>query len=87
MLIDLRIPMGMMFTMAGAILTAFGLATRDNSGLYAKSLGVNVNLWCGVLVLLFGIVILFLGRRRQARLMGAQSGAAVLPPAGRKRRG
>jgi hypothetical protein len=72
---DLRIPIGLMFTMAGAILTAFGLATRQNTGLYAKSLGVNVNLWCGAAVLGLGIVMLTLGRQRQARLFRGQGGA------------
>lgn len=88
MQLDLRIPMGLMFTMAGAILTAFGMATRENTGLYAKSLGVNVNLWCGAAVLLFGIALLFVGRRHQARLLGAQTGGAVeLSHPNRKKRG
>ncbi|MGP8252058.1 MAG: hypothetical protein ACLQHF_08495 [Terracidiphilus sp.] len=68
MRLDLRIPMGLMFTMVGAILTAFGLATRENSALYAKSLGVDANLWWGVVLLVFGIVMLTLGRRGQKRL-------------------
>ena len=65
--LDLRIPMGLMFTMTGAILTAFGLATRDNTALYAQSLGIDVNLWWGIVLLAFGIVMLILGRRGQAR--------------------
>ena len=77
MQLDLRIPIGLMFTMAGAILTAFGLATRENTGLYAKSLGVNVNLWCGGAVLVFGIATLFMGRRNQARLLQKQTGGPV----------
>jgi hypothetical protein len=65
--LDLRIPMGLMFTMTGAILTAFGLATRDNTALYAKSLGIDANLWWGIVLLVFGIMMLILGRRGQAR--------------------
>ena len=34
MRLDLRIPMGMMFTLVGMILTAFGLSTRG-SAIYA----------------------------------------------------
>jgi hypothetical protein len=84
--LDMRIPMGLMFTMAGAILTAFGLATRENTGLYAKSLGVNVNVWCGAAVLALGIVMLSLGRRRQARLLRApRDGTAVSRPSRKKR--
>jgi hypothetical protein len=67
MSLDLRIPMGLMFTLTGAILTAFGLATRDRADLYARSLGIDANLWWGAVLLLFGITMLVLGRRGQAR--------------------
>jgi hypothetical protein len=68
MRLDLRIPMGLMFTLTGTILTAFGLATRQNTGLYAKSLGIDANLWWGLVLLVFGIVMLVLGRRSQMRM-------------------
>jgi hypothetical protein len=68
MSLDLRIPMGFMFTLVGAILTMFGLATRDRADLYAKSLGIDANLWWGAVLLVFGIVMLMLGRRGQARV-------------------
>ena len=67
--LDLRIPMGLMFTMTGAILTAFGLATRENTALYARSLGIDANLWWGMVLLVFGIAMLVLGRRSQARML------------------
>ena len=44
--IDLRIPLGMMFSMMGAVLSAFGLATRTRPDLYVKSLGINGDLVC-----------------------------------------
>jgi hypothetical protein len=66
--VDARIPMGMFFTMTGAILMAFGLSTRDNTAVYVKSLGIDVNLWWGLALLVFGIVLLTLGRRGQARI-------------------
>ncbi len=65
---DLRTPMGMMFAFAGAILTAFGLATRENAATYQKSLGIDGNLWWGIVVLLLGIVLVQLGRRGQMRI-------------------
>lgn len=68
MSIDLRIPMGMMFTMTGAILFAFGLSTRGNTLLYARSLGIDVNLWWGLVLLVFGIAMLIFGRRNQMRI-------------------
>jgi hypothetical protein len=68
MSIDLRIPMGMMFTMTGVILFAFGLSTRDNTALYARSLGIDANLWWGLVLLVFGISMLIFGRRNQMRI-------------------
>ena len=68
MFYDPRILLGMMFTLIGTILTAFGLSTRTNADVYAKSLGINANLWWGLVLLVFGIVTLTLGRRGQARL-------------------
>jgi len=71
--LDLRIPMGLMFTLVGIILTAFGIATRNDTALYARSLGIDVNLWWGIVLLIFGQIMFQLGRRGQARL-------AKLPP-------
>ena len=68
MKIDLRIPMGMLFTFIGTILGAFGLATRNNPGMYAKSLGIDINLWWGIVLLAFGIVSLALGRHGQTAI-------------------
>ena len=72
MSLDLRIPMGLMFTLVGAILSVFGIATRG-SAIYEASLGINANFWWGLVLLVFGLTMLLLGRRSQARL-------AKLPP-------
>jgi hypothetical protein len=66
--VDLRIPMGMMFTLMGAVLMAFGLSTKGNPEIYARSLGINANLWCGVALLVFGLVMVIYGRRGQAKI-------------------
>jgi hypothetical protein len=68
MFYDPRITMGMLFTLIGTILTAFGVATRSNVDVYAKSLGIDANLWWGLVLMVFGIAMLILGRRGQARL-------------------
>ena len=68
MSLDLRIPMGLMFTLTGMILTGFGWATRDRADLYAKSLGIDANLWWGLVLLVFGLTMLILGRRSQRRM-------------------
>jgi hypothetical protein len=68
MFYDPRISMGMLFTLIGTILTAFGLATRSNAGVYVKSLGIDANLWWGLVLLVFGIAALVFGRRQQMKL-------------------
>jgi hypothetical protein len=68
MFYDVRIPIGMLFTLIGTILTAFGLSTRSNADMYAKSMGINANLWWGLVLLVFGIVTLTLGRRGQMKI-------------------
>lgn len=68
MFFDARISIGMLFTLMGTILSAYGLATRGQVEIYARSLGINANLWWGAVLLVFGVVILTLGRRGQARL-------------------
>ena len=63
--IDIRIPIGMLFSALGAILTLFG-ALGDKAR-YAQSLGIDVNLWWGIVLLAFGIVMLTLGRRATSK--------------------
>ncbi len=68
MSLDLRIPIGLMFALAGAILTAFGLRTNGDAALYARSLGINVNLWWGLVLLAFGLTMFLFGQRGQMRV-------------------
>jgi hypothetical protein len=83
MSLDLRIPMGLMFTLVGMILTAFGLATRG-SAIYNASLGINANFWWGLVLLAFGLTMFLLGRRGQKRLASLP---AEPPEDGQARRG
>ncbi len=64
--LDLRIPMGLMFLIVGGILSVYGLVTMG-SPIYAKSVGMNINLIWGVVMLVFGGTMFFLGRRSQSR--------------------
>ena len=68
MKLDLRTPMGLMFTITGVILTIWGIKTNSNTELYARSLGINANLWWGLVLLAFGLTMFILGERRQHRL-------------------
>jgi hypothetical protein len=74
--VDARIAVGMFFALTGTILAAFGLSTRDHPDMYAKSLGIDANLWWGLALLAFGIVVLAFGRRGQGRM---EKGNAVAP--------
>ncbi len=66
--LDLRIPMGLMFTLVGLILTVFGAATFG-SDIYARSLGINANLYWGMVLLVFGGTMYILGRRGQRKML------------------
>ncbi len=68
MRLDLRIPMGLMFTLTGLVLTLFGIATNGNAELYARSLGINANLWWGLVLLVFGLTMFLMGRSSQKQL-------------------
>jgi hypothetical protein len=56
MKLDLRLPIGLMFTIFGAMLTVYGLVSADT--IYQRSLGINVNLWWGLVLLVFGVTML-----------------------------
>ncbi|MEO7098567.1 MAG: hypothetical protein ABI162_04340 [Luteolibacter sp.] len=63
---DLRLPIGILFTLFGLILTGFGLATKG-SEIYEKSLKHNINIEWGIVLLVFGaIMLIFALRGRKA---------------------
>ena len=56
---DLRIPIGVFFALIGLLVAITGLA----AGYRAPLESANVNLYCGILILAFGGVMLWLARR------------------------
>ena len=60
--LDIRTPIGLMFALIGALLVVYGLVTAG-SPIYARSLGLNINLVWGAALLVFGGTMLYLGRR------------------------
>ena len=58
--IDIKIPIGLMFTILGLLLTVYGFFTRLDVSMYKPSLGINVNLWSGLGMLILGVVMLAL---------------------------
>lgn len=59
--LDIRLPIGMLFTLVGAVLAGYG--ALGDPAIYQRSLGFNVNLWWGLVLLLFGLLFLWFGRR------------------------
>ena len=64
---DLRLPIGLMFSLFGAILVIFGAATSGKTMYAEHSLGININLVWGLVLLAFGVVMLLLAWRGAAR--------------------
>jgi hypothetical protein len=63
--LDVRLPIGLLFGAMGIALALYGLVS--DAAIYEKSLGVNVNLLWGVVLLVFGALMLFLGLRNKPR--------------------
>jgi hypothetical protein len=57
---DLRLPIGLMFSLFGAMLVIFGGATSGKSMYSEHSLGININLVWGLVLLAFGVFMLVL---------------------------
>jgi len=64
-MVDIRIPIGLMFTLIGFIITIFGITTNSDTEMYQKSLSINVNLIMGAVMLVFGVIMLYLSRRKK----------------------
>lgn len=60
---DLRTPIGLLFSILGTLLVGYGLITFG-SEMYARSLGMNMNLGWGAVLLVFGLTMLWLARRK-----------------------
>ena len=59
-MLDLRVPSGSFFTIVGLILCGLGLFVPENK---AALTDINVNLYAGVSMVVFGTALLLLARR------------------------
>jgi hypothetical protein len=55
--LDIKFPIGLMFTIFGVMLVVFGLFTGGDE-MYKKSLEININLWSGICMAIFGLAML-----------------------------
>lgn len=62
--LDIRIPIGLLLLVIGGLLSGYGIF--GDKAVYARSLGINVNLWWGLCLLLIGVVFLCLARLASA---------------------
>jgi len=58
--LDIRYPIGYLFSLIGIMLTVYGLVTAGNTELYQRSLDININLWTGLGMLIIGGLMLAL---------------------------
>ena len=56
--LDLRLPIGIYFTLLGIMLGAYGLITGSDAEMYRRSLNLNINLNWGGVLLVFGLAML-----------------------------
>jgi hypothetical protein len=61
--LDIRWPIGLMFTLVGALLVIYGFATVSNAEIYRRSLDININLRWGLVLLVFGAWMLWMAWR------------------------
>ena len=57
---DIRVPIGLMFCAFGVLLGIYGVLTRGSAIYVQHSLGINVNLYWGLALLVFGGAMLLL---------------------------
>lgn len=59
--VDIRLPIGLMFAVLGVLMSGYGLL--GDKAIYARSLGININLVWGIVLIVFGGIMLALASR------------------------
>ncbi len=81
MSLDIRLPIGYFFALVGIVLVVFGLISSGSEIYQRHSLGINVNLWWGLVLLLFGLAMAGLAwRAAHNPKPPASAGQADAPP-------
>lgn len=60
--LDIRLPIGGLLACVGLLIAGYGLVS--DPAIYARSAGINVNLWWGAVLLATGVGLLAASRRR-----------------------
>ncbi len=65
--LDIRWPIGLMFSLVGLLMTVFGFVTKGDAEMYQRSLDININLIWGIVLLFFGAFMLIMAMRDKAK--------------------
>jgi hypothetical protein len=71
---DIRLPIGALFLLLGGVLTVYGVVTKSNTQLYARSENITINLWWGIVMLVFGALMFYFGRKAKERPLHSAAG-------------
>ena len=63
--LDIRWPIGIIFTIYGVLLMIYSVVAYP--AIFVSSVGVNIDLWWGLAMLVFGIIMGFLAFRASRR--------------------
>jgi uncharacterized membrane protein len=80
--LDLRLPIGGLFSALGLVIGVYGIAT-NGSAIYETSLSININLWWGIVMLVVGLIMLAMGIRATRRARPSSAAPAAETPMGR----
>ncbi len=69
--LDIRLPIGLMFLILGLMLAAHGVIS--DASIYERSLQINVNLWWGLALAVFGAIMFAYGRRGTSAMQPAET--------------
>ena len=65
-MLDIRLPLSLLLSALGTLLTGYGAITSGDSMYIRYSLGININLWWGIVLLCTGLILLGLLARARA---------------------
>jgi hypothetical protein len=64
--LDVRVPIGALFTLLGLLLTAYGfIEPAATTAAFTK--GGQINMWWGLVMLVFGVLMLLIARPQRPR--------------------
>ena len=63
---DIRFPIGLLFSIIGILLAVYGFMT-NGAAMYSHSLNININIYSGVCLTIFGVLMLVMALAAQKR--------------------